>query len=86
MVQLRGEPTTTANLSKGECSPVRVGVRGGDKLPLHVCVSLCVCVCIGERVYACVNVIPSNLAVQNPGSTEAAELPGSRELAFLARL
>lgn len=69
MVQLRGEPTTTANLSKGECSTVM-----GNSLSLHVCVSLCMCVC--TRV--CVNVILSNLAVQTQVAERlAAEMPGS---------
>lgn len=53
MVQLRGEPTTTANLSKGECSSVR---RNG------LCLCMCVCQCV--IVWLCANVILSNLAVQ----------------------
>lgn len=53
VVQLRGEPTTTANLSKGECSSVR---RNG------LCLCMCVCQCV--IVWLCENVILSNLAVQ----------------------
>lgn len=53
VVQLRGEPTTTANLSKGECSSVR---RNG------LCLCMCVCQCV--IVWLCANVILSNLAVQ----------------------
>lgn len=41
VVQLRGEPTTTANLSQGECSSVRGWGRGGV-----ACLCICVCVCV----------------------------------------
>lgn len=52
VVQWKDEPTTTANLSKGECSPVR-----GNSL----CLSTCLCVCARP----CVNVLLNNLAVQS---------------------
>lgn len=41
VAQLRGEPTPTANLSKGECSSVRGGV-------VCACVHFIVCVCVFE--------------------------------------